>query len=140
MTPAESTAKYRKRHPKRVKANRKKHYKREAATALARRTDPERWPTAVMPHLRSRAKQYGRVFTITPSDIRVPARCPVLGFPIVVNEGRPQRNSPSVDRIDNTLGYTPDNVCVISHRANQLKRNASLDELKRIVAYMEAGG
>jgi hypothetical protein len=64
----------------------------------------------------------------------------VLGFPIVVNEGRPQRNSPSVDRIDNTLGYTPDNVCVISHRANQLKRNASLDELKRIVAYMEAGG
>lgn len=45
--------------------------------------------------------------------------------------------SPSLDRIDNRLGYVKGNVIVVSHRANAIKRDATLDELRRIVAFYE---
>jgi hypothetical protein len=38
-------------------------------------------------------------------------------------------NSPSVDRIDSTMGYTKDNLQIISKRANQFKSDATIDEL-----------
>ena len=38
-------------------------------------------------------------------------------------------NSPSLDRIDSSKGYTPDNVWVISRRANIIKHDATLEEL-----------
>ena len=39
-------------------------------------------------------------------------------------------NSPALDRIDNTKGYIRGNVWVISHRANQMKVDANIEELK----------
>ena len=45
---------------------------------------------------------------------------------------------PSVDRINPALGYTEDNVWVISFRANTIKQNASLIELERLLAALEA--
>jgi hypothetical protein len=30
------------------------------------------------------------------------------------------------------MGYTPDNIWVISHRANQIKNDATLEELEKI--------
>ena len=47
-------------------------------------------------------------------------------------------NFPSLDRIDNSKGYVPGNIAVISMRANMIKNNATLAELKAIVAYIEA--
>lgn len=35
------------------------------------------------------------------------------------------------------MGYVPGNVAVISWRANNLKRDASADELLRIAAWMK---
>lgn len=75
-------------------------------------------------------------FSITPDDVIVPATCPVLGIPINVNGGRD--NQPSLDRIVPKAGYVRGNVAVISFRANQIKSDASPDELQRILAYMEA--
>lgn len=83
-----------------------------------------------------RAQSKGMEFTITLEDIRIPDLCPVLGIPLVKLSAE-RFNSPSIDRIDNTRGYTPDNICVISYRANSLKNNASPEEMKRILAYME---
>jgi len=66
-----------------------------------------------------------------------------LGIPLFarVGAGRSNRdqveNSPSLDRIDNSKGYVPGNIAVISMRANMIKNNATLAELKAIVAYME---
>lgn len=40
--------------------------------------------------------------------------------------------SASLDRLDSSRGYTPDNVWVISWRANQIKSNATLSELRTL--------
>jgi hypothetical protein len=47
--------------------------------------------------------------------------------------------APSLDRVDNSGGYTADNVRVICHRCNSLKRNASIGDLEQILAYMRRG-
>lgn len=76
---------------------------------------------------RSRAKLANLEFSISVDDINVPEQCPIMGFPLQrhvgTSGGRP--NSPSLDRIDNTKGYTPDNIQVISHLANQMKSSAT---------------
>lgn len=46
--------------------------------------------------------------------------------------------SPSLDRVDNTRGYVPGNVLVISWKANQIKSNATLAELESIVAWLRS--
>ncbi len=67
--------------------------------------------------------------TVTLEDIVIPRRCPVLN--ILLDPAAPPRDPalPSLDRINNTLGYVPGNVQVVSWRANQLKRDATLGEL-----------
>lgn len=44
----------------------------------------------------------------------------------------PRFNSPSLERINPSLGYTIDNVIIISHRANCIKNDASEHELATI--------
>ncbi len=53
----------------------------------------------------------------------------------MLGEGRQGPSSPTIDRIDNTRGYTKDNVLVVSHRANSIKSDATLDELEAIVSF-----
>src|SRR5688572_28502973 len=77
-----------------------------------------------------RAKARGLEFNLSVDDVVIPDLCPVLGIPLVRGDGRWTDNSPSLDRVDNSKGYTPDNICVISRRANTLKTNASLTELE----------
>lgn len=81
---------------------------------------------------KSRAKAKGHEFSITVEDIKIPQLCPILKCPLVVHKGKPGAfpDSPSLDRIDSTRGYTPDNVWVISQRANAMKLDASEEELK----------
>lgn len=59
----------------------------------------------------------------------------MLGIPLKFGDGIGD-DSPTVDRFDNDRGYVPGNVFVISWRANNLKRNATIEELIRVVAYM----
>jgi len=85
-----------------------------------------------------RAKKSGREFTITLDDIVIPDVCPVLGTKLIVlSEGYASPDSMSIDRIDNDKGYVPGNICVISYRANVLKKDATLSELKSLVKYLE---
>lgn len=78
---------------------------------------------------KSRAKRAGIEFTISVADLCLPSKCPDLGIPIFVGDGTHGPNSPSIDRIDPTRGYVPDNVRVISYRANTMKSDATQDEL-----------
>lgn len=74
-------------------------------------------------------------FDITPEDIVVPERCPVLDIPLLLVGSRDNR--PSLDRIIPASGYTKQNIAVISFRANRVKSDATADELKRILGYLE---
>lgn len=85
---------------------------------------------------RKRAKKKNIAFALVESDIKVPEFCPVLGIPLKFGGDRP--NWPSLDRRDNSLGYVPGNVFVISHRANNLKSSATIDEVRQILRYMQA--
>lgn len=76
--------------------------------------------------------------TIRAKSLSIPAVCPILGIPLVKVARRIVPGTPSLDRIDSSLGYTPDNVQIISFRANTLKNDATLEELRAVVAHLEA--
>lgn len=65
-----------------------------------------------------------------------PSVCPVLRIPIICGGSRTD-NSPSLDRFDNDKGYTPENVRVISWRANRIKNDGTIEEHEKIVSYMK---
>jgi hypothetical protein len=86
---------------------------------------------------KSRSKKRGVQFSITVADLPLHEFCPVLGVRLEYNTGKRGPNSPSLDRIDPAKGYVPGNVDVISFRANCIKNNATLDEVRAVVRYIE---
>lgn len=94
------------------------------------------WDTKLLVSSRNRAKRLGLEFSITKQDILIPTHCPILGIPltVIVGQGR-QDCVPSLDRKDSSKGYIPGNIQVISWRANNIKKDASLDELVKIGLY-----
>jgi hypothetical protein len=94
---------------------------------------PERYMLSGSKH---RAKLAGITFSIKEEDIIIPEFCPVLG--IKLERGvKLQDASPSLDRFKPELGYVPGNVHVISLRANRIKSNATLEELRLVTRYVE---
>jgi hypothetical protein len=89
-----------------------------------------------------RAVQCSIPFTIKPTDIIIPKRCPVFGKKLVRPMGRGRGkitpDSPTLDRINPAKGYVASNIAVISHRANRLKSNATAKEHRRIAEWMES--
>lgn len=89
---------------------------------------------------KERSKRYNRPFDLTEDDIEIPELCPVLGIELVRNTQGLQDNSPSIDRIDNDLGYVRGNVVVVSMKANRLKSDATPDELMRVAEFYKTNG
>ena len=93
----------------------------------------------LMERARNRAKVKGILFTIEYTDVVIPDVCPILGIPLFRNEGgKPSANSPSLDRVIPELGYVPGNICVISHRANTIKNDATAEELLAVIEYIRS--
>lgn len=84
---------------------------------------------------KQRAKAKGLAFDLTIEDIIIPVYCPILGMPLYTSE-LDSDCSPSIDRIDNSGGYTKDNIQIISTRANRIKSDSSIDELQRLLNYL----
>lgn len=82
-----------------------------------------------------RAQKRGIPHTITIDDIVIPEKCPILGVNIQLIRG--SRYAPSLDQIEPNKGYTPDNIIVMSHRANQLKSNISKEEAALLNKWMQ---
>ncbi len=82
---------------------------------------------------KNRAKAHGIEFTITVDDVIMPSVCPVSGLAFDLDD---IDLTPSLDRVDNRLGYVPGNVRVIGNRVNKLKRDGSLEEFVAIAVYV----
>ena len=99
----------------------------------------ENWSLYLWKRSKDRSTKKKIEHNIVPEDLVVPDICPVLGIPLFRNSGkRASDNSPSLDRIDPKKGYVKDNVHVISNRANTLKSNSSIEELEKVIQYMES--
>ena len=105
----------------------------------------------ILERARGRAKRANLPFNLNRQSIVIPTSCPVLGISLKLGASRCD-SSPSLDRIIPALGYVEGNVRVISDRANRLKSDQTLDELReracsasdhmkpeyqQIVAYLE---
>ncbi len=64
-------------------------------------------------------------FSLTLSDLeKIPLKCAYSGVDLTLERNRP--NSASLDRIDNTKGYIPGNVCFCTLEINLMKKNHSV--------------
>ena len=119
-----------------VRESQARYYQRnKEAAALrnaARSVESVMWSTA-----KQRAKRMGLEFTIAVEDIVVPTHCPALGIEMSRGTMDERSTSPSLDRIDNSKGYVQGNIHVISQKANRMKNDATLMELKSLVDYLE---
>lgn len=103
---------------------------------LWRANSPKKY---MLSRVRPRALSLGVPFDLTVEDFEIPEFCPV--FPEIRLEfsmtSRRPENTPTLDRIIPDLGYVKGNVQVISMRANRLKSDASEEELRAILGYIE---
>ena len=114
--------------------NRKRHteYNKKRRQAIK---DAD-YPKYMLDGVIRNAKRTGREVTITKEDIVIPDLCPVLGIPLRRDCSRKDRDAaPSIDRIDNSVGYTPENIIVVSMRANQIKGTATTEELEKVLNF-----
>ena len=78
------------------------------------------------------AKRRGIYFNLKYTDFELPKYCPILGIELEYGSGS-NGNSPqhaTLDRIDNSKGYVPGNIMVISRLANAMKNSASFQQIK----------
>jgi hypothetical protein len=108
-----------------------------------RAIDPRpQWITHAASNARRRAKEMGVEYTLTRDDIiaAFPEVCPLLGTPFAFAQGRAVAASPSLDRKDSGKGYTPDNVWVISAKANRIKSDATTEEISMVAENLKKAG
>ena len=86
---------------------------------------------------RARARRKGLPFDIELEDIVVPTHCPVLGVELSRGTRQDRDCSFSLDRIKPELGYVKVNVAVISQKANRMKNDATIEELNKLITWME---
>jgi hypothetical protein len=124
----EYAAKHREENRELLRAKAKARYaERKSADAKAN----------ILRGARSRAKETGIPFDLTVESLTWPTHCPVFGVQLTYNGHQAKRDTrASLDRKDPNLGYTKENVRVISMRANRIKSDATQDELEAIIKYM----
>lgn len=90
---------------------------------------------------RSWCKQRGIPYELTLQDLKDKwtGICPVLGIKVQLGaSGKGSHQSAHLDRFNPDEGYTVENTAWLSGRANRIKYDATLSELKAIVCYMES--
>lgn len=110
------------KNKERYKKNRKENYYNNLELNL--------WKNAKL-----RAEKHNLPFNLEISDIVIPKKCPVLGIDLIANGDKGKRNSPSLDKIIPSLGYVKGNVIVVSLKANTIKNDATIDELKKVYLF-----
>lgn len=110
---------------------------RDIRTARAKeriRNEPMARIKRMVSSAKARANNVGMRCTIIAEDfIPLPLVCPLLGIRISWDGVGRGANSPSIDRIDSSKGYTKENTIIVSWRANWLKNNGTLNEFQTLV-------
>jgi hypothetical protein len=109
------------------------------------RANPMNWCRGRAKSLKARAKKMGVPYSdgiIEDLQSQLPAlQCICCGVDL---QWEPRKagtylpNGPSVDKIIPALGYVPGNVKIVCMRCNLVKRDSSVQELRNVVAYIDA--
>lgn len=137
---------YRKKNKEKIAKNYKNYYLNNRDTLIKQmkdryeKTKPRTLYQTInrnLNNIKSKCKLNGTPFDITIDDIVIPDVCPLLGIELKAGLSRNSAQSPSIDKIVPNLGYVRGNVWIVSYRANKIKTDASLDELKTLVKNLE---
>jgi hypothetical protein len=141
---------YRAANAEKIRAQKKQHRaanaekirerKQELHAARVNKDLKGTWLRKTFGRAKARAKKRGLPYEDKCPDLELPDVCPVLGIALIYPNALKNRrspNSPSLDRLDNPLGYVAVNLRVISFRANALKNDAAVNELEAVIQYMK---
>ena len=104
--------------------------------AFYRKHTDRGWATAKQTSLRNSALKRGIYFDLTVQDIMDigrPKVCKYLETELDYASTSVAPNSPSVNRVDPSLGYVKGNIEIISNKANSMLLDATKEELKTII-------
>ncbi len=137
----ERTKQYKKLNPEKYKQSQRKKYENNL------KKDPEynsklyrkNYKQNLISNANRRARLKGVFFDLCIQDISIPETCPVLGILLspAFGTGKISHNSPTIDRINLASGYTKNNICIISNKANVIKNNATVGELEMVLKYVK---
>ena len=85
---------------------------------------------------KKRALKKGLEFNLELCDVVIPRYCPILGIPLYTSKLNADC-SPSIDRIDNSKGYTKNNINIISTRANRIKNDSTFNEIEKLYFFLK---
>lgn len=117
------------------KKNRKKNHE---AQLRYQKKYPEK---QLLARAKTRSNERGHRFNLDISDIKIPEYCPILGLKLITRSDPDDPTTldhvASIDKIVSELGYVKGNVQIISYRANQLKNDASVEEMELITKWFK---
>lgn len=86
-------------------------------------------------------------FDLLPEDVIIPDTCPVFDIPLINDVSYLHNNGlknpmgvdnyPTIDRFDPNIGYTKSNINIISWKANNLKSNATVEDLEKLLKWVK---
>jgi hypothetical protein len=117
---------WRKNNPEKYKAQKKREIERRKESTKSIELDRVQ---RLFKGMKKRCRENSICCDIkTYKEIEIPTHCPYLNIELVYDGSR-GKNSASIDKIIPELGYTKGNIQIISLLANQMKSNATIDEL-----------
>lgn len=114
----------------------RKHINKNNRKVRLKTPEYARWHDA-----KSRSAKAGLPFNIEISDCIAPPLCPICAREFVRSndtQNRTRKASPSLDKVDPTLGYVKGNVLVVCLECNKRKQDNSPDGLRKLADKFEA--
>lgn len=137
----ESRRQWHRKNKEKINIKRREYYQipehREHRTDKRREWNDNNRVKMMLHRSKTRAKKHNLEFDLVLEDIQIPQLCPILGIKMEFATAKASENSPSIDRIDNTKGYTKDNIIICSWKANRLKNDFVLEDLEKMYLWMK---
>lgn len=92
--------------------------------------------STMLANAKKRAEKRGLEFNLNKEDIIIPELCPILKIPFIIGTKENYDFTPTIDRIDNSKGYTLDNIQIVTNKANTMKNSADFNMLTNFADYI----